>query len=420
MRPTGGRPGAPIRTANQRVVLRQLLLMGPTSRSEIAEATGLTEAAVSKITRELIERGMIAEGAKAPGSGPGRRHVQLDFGANGPCIVGIGITGYEQRIAVANMRGETQARRLIALSSMRDPARALAKLAAEVRDCLKAAGIAKDRVLGIGVAVAGTVDPREGRVVASPNLGWREVDVAARLGRDLGLPVRVESLMNAMNLAETGSAVYAGVPNILLVNVALGIGASMIAEGRIVRGAHFGAGQIGHVRVEGSDSLCVCGRRGCLDTVSSGRAILTTLGLLTPIDDPELQEHVERNARRLFQTLGRKDADGERTGNVLVAAGEKLGRTVGTIATAIDPDMVLLSGFVAEDERFRRGVEAGLAWYRTRDGERPILVRHAAIKSDEAAVRTGLDCFAYALPHETTPRRHSAGGGERIPALEPA
>lgn len=390
----------PIRTPNQRAVLRQLLVSGPTSRSEIALATGLTEAAVSRITRELIARGLIREGDKAAGNGPGRRQVRLEFGSDGAFVVGLGITGYEQRITVANLQGGPVAARRLALASMKDRRRALEQFADEILRALDEGGISGAPVLGVGVAVAGTVDHRSGLVIDSPNLGWERLDLGGFLRARLRLPVYVDSLMNAMNLAGAGATVYSGMPNVLLVNVALGIGASVLADGRLVRGAAFGAGQIGHLRVEGSNDLCVCGRRGCLDTVASGRAVLTRLGLLAPVRDPAEEEHVERDAEGLFRSLSKREADSDRIAETLRDAGEGLGRVVGAAVATIDPAMIRLTGFVAEDERYLVGVRAGLEWFMTRRGDPLVPIQVARIGSDQAAVRLALDRFAFALPPE--------------------
>src|SRR5690606_4905743 len=111
------------------------------------------------------------------------------------------------------------------------------------------------------------------------NLGWRRVEVRRILGELIDYPVTIETMLNGMNWSQRLAADSAS-GNMLLVSVALGIGASLIIDGRLTRGSGFAAGQLGHVRSRSSNLPCVCGRTGCLDTTASGRAILKAHGLL--------------------------------------------------------------------------------------------------------------------------------------------
>jgi len=127
-------------------------------------------------------------------------------------------------------------------------------------------------VTGVGLSVAGTVDPQTGEVVVADNLGWREVPLAAGLRGALGLPVRVETdtLCGAAAEARLGGADHGSA---LYVAVGTGIGHAWIVDGKVWRGARAAATMFGHLVVEPGGRPCYCGARGCLCQYAAGPAI---------------------------------------------------------------------------------------------------------------------------------------------------
>jgi predicted NBD/HSP70 family sugar kinase len=122
-------------------------------------------------------------------------------------------------------------------------------------------------VLGVGVGSPGVVDP-SGVVLDAPNLGWRELPLAEHLAAVLSLPVYVANDANTAALAEHSFGGADG-NGLLLVTVGQGVGAGLLLDGALLRGHRHAAGEIGHVVVDDRGAPCVCGRRGCLETVLS-------------------------------------------------------------------------------------------------------------------------------------------------------
>jgi predicted NBD/HSP70 family sugar kinase len=148
------------------------------------------------------------------------------------------------------------------------------------REMLEAAGVVPGRVLGLGVGVPGPVDVATGRVVHhTPVLpGWRDHPVRDVLEQRFGVVCVVDNDANAMALGEHHTEWPDSSP-LLFVKVATGIGAGMVVDGRVLRGADGADGDIGHVRITSADDgpLCVCGARGCLAASASGRALARAL-----------------------------------------------------------------------------------------------------------------------------------------------
>lgn len=346
---------------NPRAILREIYVRGPTSRSDLAHATGLTGAAVSRITRTLLDDNILVEGEKLDVSGKlGRKFVALNF-SNARYVVGIGIQAVSQWIEIADLQGQVIGRRIMAMPKISDPHAVLDHCAKELGELFKQHKISRRSVCGIGLSIAGVIDTRIGNVVRAQNLGWTNVPAARIMHRATGLPVYAETLLNSIILAHNGFGLVDSQRNCVLVAVSLGIGASILVNGALVSGVGLAAGQIGHVQVPGGSKLCVCGRKGCLDTEASGRAILAHFGVLDPKEVIDSVRH--KSALELFGELSRRATVEPRVAKVLFNAGQSLGHILGVATSLLDPGSFILTGMVSEDDNYMAGVQHSLAWY---------------------------------------------------------
>jgi glucokinase len=131
----------------------------------------------------------------------------------------------------------------------------------------------QNRRVGVGVGFAGMLRGWTGVVVNSPNFGWREVDLRSLLRAKVG--ARTE-LYNDLNAIAFGEAMYGGAKgarDVLCVYVGTGVGAGIVADGKLQIGATHLAGELGHVKVVPGGRLCGCGQRGCLEAYTSGKNI---------------------------------------------------------------------------------------------------------------------------------------------------
>lgn len=257
------------RRHNVALALQQVLDVGPCSRAEIARATGLTRVAVSDLVAELIARQLLAEIGPDGARKPGKRATLLDVDTSVRRIVALDLSDPSLiGGAVLDLRGGIVDRREVATSGLTG-SELVEAVTAEAASLATAAG---DGLLGIGVGTPGTVDA-DGVVVAAPNLGWADVPLRRHLADRLGTTVFVENDANLAALAE--SRFGGGGDDLLLVQLARGVGAGLLVGGRMVTGASFAAGEIGHVVIDADGELCACGKRGCLETWIAGSALST-------------------------------------------------------------------------------------------------------------------------------------------------
>lgn len=377
-----------IRRDNRRRILELLREREPVARNEIARIAGLTEPAISRITRELVDARLIEEIAGS-GSGmkPGRPVVALRLCNHGAYVIGINISADNQWACIADIRGEILAKRPFTLSDISEPEIVISTGAEETKRLIKAAGIDRSRLVGAGIIVAGTVDPASGELLESPNLKWPRMPLAQKLEAALDLPVKVESRPMALLRTEKRIGAARGVANAALVLPALGIGGALMIDGRLVRGGANRAGQIGHLRMDGSNIRCTCGKTGCLDTVASGHAILEQLNLVR--HDKRAPKHQIAHARLLEHAVALAASKDASAVGVLRSAGRQLGLALRAVAAVADPEVIFLAGAVGHADSYLAGVREVFAT----DSNTPIMP--STISNDMAAISLALEAFVY-------------------------
>jgi glucokinase len=198
----------------------------------------------------------------------------------------------------------------------------------------------------IGVGAAGMVD-LHGVMRFAPNIAWREFPLAERVERGVGLRVLVDNDANVAAWGEYRFGAGRGSTSMLLVAVGTGIGGGIVAGGKLFRGAHGFAGEIGHVIVEPNGPLCGCGNHGCWEQMAAGRAI-DRLGREAGLKHPgslmvELAGGDPAEVRGRYVTEAAFRGDAVAVG-ILAEIGRRLGEGIAGLVNILDPEIVVVGG----------------------------------------------------------------------------
>lgn len=341
------------RPTNRRMILAEIILNGPVARTEIARRTGLTAASVSRISRELIDAGLIVEGDEVAGERPGRRFVSLDVNATGGYVVGISMNVFQQSVTLADLKNRPIARRELGLTSFEDVDAVVAATIDATQDLLSEAGIPSNRIIGASVAVTGAVDPETGVICSAPLFGWEQVDIGKMLSEPLGIPVHVESLPNAINLAESRFGIGRGHNNVIVFNASLGVGVSMLIDNRLARGHQSAVGLIGKLSLWRGDD----GNRLHVDDMAGGWSVLNALAQNRTEQNP--QDAVP-HTRNLLDVIERANDGDETARQALGKAGRALGEVIEVFNGIIHPELIVIAGPLAWCPYYIRGIRAAI------------------------------------------------------------
>jgi glucokinase len=228
------------------------------------------------------------------------------------------------------------------------------RIAKTVRDAVREAGMEFSDVAGVCSAAPGALNPDDGIVRLAPNIeGWEDIPFAKLLSDQLiGVPVFIENDANLGALGELTLGAAQGVKNMVGIFVGTGIGGGIVLDGKIWRGSHMTAGEIGHVVVLAEGPVCGCGNRGCLESVASRTAIERDirLGLKTGRESmvPELLKQSGRERITSGILAQAYEARDPLVYEVITRAQHYLGIFIGSTINYIDPDMIVVGGGVAE------------------------------------------------------------------------
>lgn len=331
------------------LVMFEIMKYGPLSRSEIARRIGITEASVSRITREFIDTGLIEETGFIRGpSQPGRKRIGVQVRAEAGHVAAIALNAFSQDIVIGNIASQIVAKRRLHFTDMSSATEVLKTCAAELLDLIEQAGLAKHEVLSCATILTGSIDPVGMKVFNAFPIAWQDVDVKAILKRGLGLPLVLESISNAKNLAARCNSSTRKLDNVVLFNCSLTIGCSVLAEGRLLRGHESRVGMIDSLRVPGAN-----GEMKPINMVAGGIALINETDSLNSSRGKDL----ERFSALLSKVIEGNSREPLVSGAcTLYQAGYSLGYAIMNCHSILHPQRILVSGPLIASSQYRDGI----------------------------------------------------------------
>lgn len=257
---------------NMLAVLRCVQEHGSLGRKEIKEITGLAWGTVSGIASVLLSQHIFQEEIEE-GRGRGRKPGRLDIAVNKNCIIGMDVNGSGITIVLMDLKCNVYLSLFEMVTDFKKEA-VLNQIYAILDDMVEKSVSEGRRVLGIGIAMQGSVDSARGVSVYSPYFeNWTDVPLQDLLTERYHLPAAVRHSPDCMAVCATWFGLAKEAQNFLLIRLGEAIGMSIMMNGSIYYGFNGNAGEIGHLIVKPDGELCECGRRGCLETIASAKGI---------------------------------------------------------------------------------------------------------------------------------------------------
>jgi glucokinase-like ROK family protein len=327
-----------VREANTGRVIGTLTLLGVTSRAELARRTGLARSTISSIVAELEREGLVVpyeDNGQAGATGSGRPPSLIALNPSARLAAGIDFGKRHLAVAVADLSHTVLSERRREMPDDYAAEEGFAAAAELTERAFEELGADRERVLAVGMGLPGPVHRRGTLGSATILPGWAGVRAADEMSRRLGLPVQVENDANLGALAEYLWGAGVGCSSLAYLKVATGIGAGLVIDGALFRGAGGTAGEIGHTIVDETGVVCRCGNRGCLETYASLPAIVDLL---------HRSLGAELEPEQVIEAACSGDAACRR---VLADAGRHIGMAVANLCNLFNPARIVVGGSVA-------------------------------------------------------------------------
>ena len=324
-----------MRQANERLILSVIRRHPSVSRADIVRITGLSPSSVTFIVKRLKRETILWEESLPNFSQVGRRPTALRLRASARIAIGVEISHAGARIAMADLNGTQLAEKTVPWSPNSDLF--FDKAHATIRAFLeRTAG----QALGIGVALPGTIDRKEGKIIAAENLGWFGVEAGERLRRDLKTPFYFENEAKLSALAEMWFSDRDAAPlrNFVSVIARGGVGTGVIVNGQILQGATSAAAEFGHIPIYPDGRRCACGNIGCWEQYASDLAVSRVYG-----------EESGQAAGEAVENIISKARAGEAAAlRALQATAQHVGMGFVNLVRALNPEAIVVGDYLAQ------------------------------------------------------------------------
>ncbi|GIF23459.1 xylose repressor [Paractinoplanes tereljensis] len=311
----------------------------PVSRIELARATGLARPTISRLVDDLLTGGLITEVGPDRSRSAGRPPIGLTLSRTGPAGLGLDMRTGSLTACIVDFTGAVRHLEFAPRTHpVTAPEQTIDDLAAIAKNAIGTAAAQGLTVAGVTLAVPGPVQDRS-RVRFAPAIGWRDFDAGARLRAALGsdeVAVAVDNEAGLAALAEWHAS-DRQLRNFVCLFGDFELGAGIVLDGELLRGARGWSGELGHVTVEPDGSTCACGAKGCLQEYAGLAAILAA------VPDAE-QRSGALSHQTPAVTIGVLADRLPEVRAALARAGTALGISVGALINLIDVDTVLLDG----------------------------------------------------------------------------
>ncbi|KIY21466.1 MULTISPECIES: ROK family protein [Mesobacillus] len=325
-----------IKELNRSLVIDEIRLKGPISRTDLSVNTELGLSTITNIISELMNEGLICEVGSGNSNG-GRKPVLLTLKGMSKKAIGIKIENTRLLISTSDLNGKLDYKQTILFPQKLTAQDITSLIITEIEKIYELyTGI---EFLGIGIAASGLVDSGKLTIIDSPIVGWENIKFKV-LEEKFNIPVFLENDANVFTLAHLWRGIGKENHTIIGVTVGIGIGAGIVIDRRIYRGEFGGAGELGHLIIQREGTPCYCGQRGCLEMYASDHYLVSEIARLKSLGaDSQLVKYKNIN---LSSVSREAEAGDYYAKEILIRQGENLGIGLKNMVNLFNPGAIIL------------------------------------------------------------------------------
>lgn len=311
----------------------------PISRVKIAKVSNLAPASVTKITRHLIEKGIITETERQASTG-GRCAISLAPNSENIYVIAIKIGRKLLSLSRYNLTGHKSTDKRINIEK-KDGEQLIELLKHEIQTLINDEQALGNKISAISVTLSGLINPQQGRVIYTAFGKLSNTALVDILESRFNIPTYIGNHTRALALAEHYFGATKNCQDSIVISIHHGVGSGIIVHGQELLGANFNIGEIGHIQVNPNGTQCHCGNFGCLETEVSDTVIVEKVkqaisrGEYTPLSEKTL------NIENIYQAAAIGDPLCEK---IVAEAGSYLGKTIAILINMLNPEKIVIAG----------------------------------------------------------------------------
>ncbi|MBY5162013.1 ROK family protein [Salsipaludibacter albus] len=333
-----------VRNHNLALVLQHVAATTESSRARLAADTGLNKTTVSSLVTELLERRLLTEGGVRRSGEVGRPAVTVQLDGDVYVAIGMEINVDSMAFSVVDLRSRVRDEGWVVFDNRtRSAEEALEALAELVSTAVRRVAVEGLVPVGASIGLPGLVDAKRRSMLIAPNLGWHDVPVSDILRELLpdGLDVTVDNEANLAALAERWHGAGRELTDFIHISGEVGVGAGVIINGTLHRGAVGFGGELGHMTLEPDGPACACGGRGCVETYIGLEPTLRLAGF-DVTEAMGADDDAPAAADRLAEAARAGD---EQVLTALTSVGAMLGTAMSSAVNLLSPQGIVLGGY---------------------------------------------------------------------------
>lgn len=331
----------------KRKIMLCLATNGELPTSELARHLNVSCPTVTKLVGELICDGYLSDMGKIETPG-GRRPSTYGLVANAGYFLGVDLHEESVNFGIIDLNKNTVAISKNNPITVEDTPQTLVRLTAMIDDYIESRDFDKSQILGMGLILRGRVDSSTGNSYNQFNFDNRPL--AQVMTEMTGIETIIENDTRAMAYAEYIHGDAGGAKNALFINITRGVGVGIVIGGKLYYGKSGFAGEFGHIPFFDNETICHCGKKGCLETEASGAALENKFNYsLQQGASSILSDKFKRGERIILaDIIEAAHKDDVLSIDLITGIGEKLGRGIGVLINLFNPELVVVGGVMAE------------------------------------------------------------------------
>lgn len=331
----------------KRSIVKELYRHTNLSIHNLSRTIKMSTPTITRALEELMEEGLVTEIGIGVSTG-GRRPSIYGLNPRSRYVIGIDLERYFIRMGIFDFSYQLVSEIHELNTGLDTEEDVIGFITEKITELIQAYNIDEDKILGVGISLPGLIDIRTGLSYTYLNTGE---PVVKMLSERTQLPVFVEHDTRAMAWGEQSFGLARNLKNVLVLNIGSGIGLSMILDSKIYTGHSGYSGEFGHIQIEPNGQLCHCGKIGCIETVASGKVMLTkakkdiTEGAITQISNMIGNDLSKLSIRVILNAAREGD---QYAIDLLARIGEALGKGLATLIHLFNPELIIIGGEISK------------------------------------------------------------------------